>query len=175
MKANWAHLRNISTIITAGALAVQFQVGFPHRQAAVPDSLRPRVHAGLVGLWVCGPRCRPRAQDTRVSDLRKQPGGARPGVLTGSAWAGSPSRGSTEQTRQQAHPAPSPYSTVRIWTGTFRPLRDMGTGQAGALWPQRRRQGPGDPLGSRCQFGTDRVTKALVLQGGDPQAPGHQA
>lgn len=34
--------------------------------------------------------------------------------------------------------------------------------------------GPGDPLGSRCQSGTDRLTKAL-LQGGDPQTPRQQA
>lgn len=39
--------------------------------------------------------------------------------------------------------------------GPSGPLCDMATGQAGALCPRRRRQGPGDPLGSRCQFGTE--------------------
>lgn len=67
--------------------------------------------------------------------------------------------------------------------GPLRLLRDVATGQASALQPRAEKTahlGPGNPLGSRvgadASLGQrDRVTKAVVLQGGDPQAPGHQA
>lgn len=178
MKANWAHLRNISTIITAGALAVQFQVGFPHRQAAVLDSLRPRAHAGLVCLRVCGPRCRPRAQDAGVSDFRKH-----------TAWegqAGRPHRFSlgweSKSRVNGADPAAGSASPLPIFNSpnlnpdlpgpfvTWAQGRQVHSGLRGddraleTLWEADASLGQ-----------TDRVTKALVLQGGDPQTPGHQA
>lgn len=87
-------------------------------------------------------------------------------------------------TRPVPSPPLSPYSTPQTWTGTFiRLLRDVATGQASALQPRVEKAahlGPGNPLGSSvgadASLGQrDRVTKAVVLQGGDPQAPGHQA
>lgn len=52
MKANWGHLRNIFTMTTAGPLAVQSQVGFPHCKLqfwilCAPGSRRSGLPAGL--------------------------------------------------------------------------------------------------------------------------------
>lgn len=117
IKANWDHLRNIFTIIIAGALAVQFQVGFLYRKVAVLVSLSPpsSCRSGLqVGLWPPVPAGRPGLRVRESLTLgNAQPGRAGQGLLAGQkrpAWAWSPRRGSTERTWQQAHQT-CPFTT----------------------------------------------------------------
>lgn len=117
MKANWDHLRTIFTIIIAGALAVQFQVGFLYRKVAVLVSLSPPSsrRSGLqVVLWPPVPAGRPGLRVRESLTLgNAQPGRAGQGLLAGQkrpAWAWSPRRGSTERTWQQAHQT-CPFTT----------------------------------------------------------------
>ena len=150
MKANWGHLRNIFTIITAGALAVHPVQGRSSPQASRSSGFSPPPsshRSGLpAGLWPPVPAPGSGCVSLRLQET--QPGKARPG------WASSqvqPGLGVQDEGRQSrlgsrlGQPPPHVQQS-ESGPGPSGPLHDMATGQAGALRPRRRRRGTWAPV-----------------------------